>query len=255
MVGGLVTVAGAGTASALALPPAPGSCAVYIQGPIDPASGNLPPDLLPLKWSGQDYSVAGEVAAGDGSKIISDLRHTGVPLTASTRFKANLKINQTPVLSQVAAATSQPLTVNSTNLLVQWKNDTKTGIPTNPTVLVKEAGKLNGVGTAINAVKATAAGVAAATGNQGASLGNVATAVVTPALTPTTQTLQLNIARNVTSGTFKLVLNIPGVPGPPETGPLNYNDSDATIKANIDGVFSAVFGPLAPTTTVTTEQL
>ena len=226
MVGGLVAVGGTGVAGAATVAPSPASCALYIQGPVDPTSGNLPPDLLPLKWTGQDYSVAGEVTKGDGSKLVSDLQNGA---SQATRFKASLTVDATPVLTQVAAATAATLDKAATTIKIQMKNDKSTalggsGLAGMPTVQVFEKGNLNAVATKIDAVKATVTGLAAATGHEGASIGNVQPGTLDPpTFSDSTQKLQLNVARNVTGGTFDLAVSAGGSTVPLGTFPAGVS--------------------------------
>jgi hypothetical protein len=252
MAGSLVSVAGTGTAHAANLAASPASCAIYIQGPTDPQAGNLPPNLLPLSWSGQNYTVSGEVTSGDGSKIIANLRDT---TALAKRFDLNVKINRTPVLEQIAANTAQALTVNATQLKLSWKNSS-TGKAQYPTVQVAESGKLNAVATKVNAVKGTVVATGTGKETQGAALGNVQTAQFSsPIPDHSTQILQMNIARNVQSGNFKIQMNLPGVPPALSVTPnIAWNASDAVIKGNIDGVLGGILGVLAPTTAVLTTQ-
>ena len=197
----------------------PDTCAVHIQGPIDPAGGVLP-NAIPLN-SGNPYIfyAVGHDTKGQ-NKTVADVNNTAV---GATRFAYGVTMTN---LNGGAAI----------SLKYQWKNGTAASIHTMPTIQAKGASTIT---------KGVLSGVSG-TDNFGAQIGNVTQ--VPPAY-------NVVVPNGATSGGYTIDFTIPAnaiAPGVPPVNipvsiPFAYNASVAVIA----GTINAALVSLGATATVT----
>jgi len=217
LVGSLVAVA-APAAHAAAVP-LPDTCAVHIQGPIDPAGGVLP-NAIPLN-SGNPYIfyAVGHDTKGQ-NKTVADVNNTAVGATRFSYGVTMTNLNGGAVLS----------------MKYQWKNGTAASIHTMPTIQVKGASTIT---------KGVLSGVSG-TDNFGAQIGNVTQ--VPPAY-------NLVVPSGATSGVYTVGFTIPknalGPGVPPANIPFSFPFPYNTGKVAMAGALNGALAGISASATVT----
>jgi len=217
LVGSLVAVAAPAAHAAAA--PLPDTCAVYIQGPIDPTGGVLP-NAIPLN-SGNPYIfyAVGHDTKGQ-NKTVVDVNNAAV---GATRFSYG--VSMTNLNGGAAIA-----------LKYQWKNGTAATIHTEPTVQVKGASTI---------AKGVLSGVSGQD-NFGAQIGN---------LTQVPPAYNLVVPNAATGGTYTISFTIPanalGAGVPPVAIPFNIPTPYNAGHVAIQGALNAALGSISASATVT----